>query len=215
MIILIENLLTAEQLADIHAKLGALPWEDGKLTAGGMARAAKNNQQITNPAALNDISGILVKALFSRPEIQPCFPKLVLEPIINKYEVGEYYGKHLDNPIRKTAQGNNARCDFSCTIALNDGYGGGELLIHDGQPKSVKLKAGNAVIYPSNTIHEVLPVTSGTRISAVTWLQSAIKDADKREVMQELQCVASDVSGDGQTRLAKVYLDLTRMWFDV
>jgi PKHD-type hydroxylase len=79
------------------------------------------------------------------------------------------YGKHVDRsmniPVRK----------LSISIQLTDPeeYEGGELKLYDGDDKDAIVMdktQGTLIIFPSYVLHEVMPVTKGTRNSLVTWV---------------------------------------------
>jgi len=77
------------------------------------------------------------------------------------------YGKHVDRAINMTVR------KLSISIQLTDPkeYKGGELCLYDGEKKTVMDKTqGTLVIFPSYTLHEVMPVTKGERNSLVTWV---------------------------------------------
>jgi predicted 2-oxoglutarate/Fe(II)-dependent dioxygenase YbiX len=80
-----------------------------------------------------------------------------------KYEVGDFYITHTDS-----FKGQQRA--VSCSFALNDGYEGGEFAFFDREVVH-KLKKGSCIMFPSNFMypHEIMPVTSGTRYSIVTW----------------------------------------------
>ena len=48
-----------------------------------------------------------------------------------------------------------------------------------------KLKPGEAIVYPSDTLHEVVPVTKGERLVAITFIQSRVPDPFKRHMLFE------------------------------
>lgn len=80
-----------------------------------------------------------------------------------KYEVGQFYMQHTDSfKLRPRA--------VSCSFALNDNYEGGEFAFFDRE-LVYKLKKGSCIMFPSNFMypHEIMPVTSGTRYSIITW----------------------------------------------
>ena len=111
------------------------------------------------------------------------------------------------------------RSDISCTIFLEhpEAYEGGELTIHLGDKTvSVKGKAGSAVLYPSTTIHEVMPVTKGERLVAITFIESQIIDEHKRDLLYTLNEVAAlegyNISWDNRVQLQHVSASLHRMW---
>jgi len=80
---------------------------------------------------------------------------------------GGKYGRHIDSSpnylVRK----------LSFTLQLSDpkDYSGGELCLHyDPKPKVMKKEQGHVVVFPSYTLHEVRPITQGTRYSLVSWI---------------------------------------------
>jgi Rps23 Pro-64 3,4-dihydroxylase Tpa1-like proline 4-hydroxylase len=80
-----------------------------------------------------------------------------------RYEVGQFYVKHTDSfKARPRA--------VSCSFILNDDYEGGEFAFFNRELK-YKLKKGSCIMFPSNFMypHEIMPVTSGTRYSIITW----------------------------------------------
>ena len=52
---------------------------------------------------------------------------------------------------------------------LNDSFEGGEFVVLD---KTIKMKAGDLLIFPSNFIfeHQVKKITKGTRLSFISWV---------------------------------------------
>jgi hypothetical protein len=80
-----------------------------------------------------------------------------------KYEVGNFYKTHTDSfKARPRA--------VSCSFILNDDYEGGEFAFFNREVV-YKLKKGSCIMFPSNFMypHEIMPVTSGTRYSIITW----------------------------------------------
>ncbi|MGC5393943.1 2OG-Fe(II) oxygenase, partial [Escherichia coli] len=80
------------------------------------------------------------------------------------------FGHHIDNALRLLPRsGQKIRTDLSVTLFLSDpaSYSGGELLIEDRYgTQSVKLPAGDAVLYPASSLHRVTPVTQGVRLAS-------------------------------------------------
>jgi predicted 2-oxoglutarate/Fe(II)-dependent dioxygenase YbiX len=50
----------------------------------------------------------------------------------------------------------------------------------------VRGKAGEAVLYPASILHRVEPLLRGTRLVAITWIQSLVRDAAKRKIVFDL-----------------------------
>ncbi len=82
-----------------------------------------------------------------------------------RYETGQFYTEHTDSFTQMPRV-------LSCSIALNDDYEGGEFAFFGGEIK-YKIPKGSALLFPSNFMypHQIMPVTSGTRYSIVTWFR--------------------------------------------
>jgi len=80
-----------------------------------------------------------------------------------KYDVGSFYTTHTDSFKDRPRA-------VSCSFALNDNFDGGEFAFFDRE-LVYKLKKGSCIMFPSNFMypHEIMPVTSGTRYSIITW----------------------------------------------
>ena len=80
-----------------------------------------------------------------------------------RYTEGQFYIQHTDS--FKAQQRT-----VSCSFLLNDDYEGGEFAFFDREIM-IKGGKGSIVMFPSNFMfpHEILPVTSGTRYSIITW----------------------------------------------
>jgi PKHD-type hydroxylase len=146
----------------------------------------------------------------------------VADPIVARYEPGMTYGDHVDDPIMGTS-GPRFRTDVSMTIFLNppEAYEGGELTIRTPfGDRQVKLPAGDAVIYPSSSLHKVAEVRSGERLVALTWIQSYVRDAARRELLYELNLaregLLKEAPGSETTGYVdRSYANLLRMWADL
>lgn len=215
----IPGLLKPDELAQVDRLMAGGDLVDGKLTATGPAREAKQNRQLDpdgEPAA--QIRAILDGAVGSSPlfniAAQPCrtFPFHV-----SRYGPGDHYGWHVDSPLMGTPP---LRTDLAMTVFLSDPatYHGGELVIQgDNGPLAFKPGRGDAVLYPCQYLHCVNAVQSGTRLAAVTWIQSNIKNAEQRQLLFQLNQVhgllAQRSPGAPETQaLLQVHSNLFRMW---
>ncbi|MEM7194479.1 MAG: Fe2+-dependent dioxygenase [Pseudomonadota bacterium] len=217
------GVLGRAQIEEVFALLSKAEFQDGKQTAGYRASRVKSNLQLrkgTQEAArLSDIisTGLTDNTAFR----QLTFPKAINTPLFARYLPGMEYGYHVDNAVMN--QPHSMRTDISCTVFLNnpDDYEGGELsVITPYGQQQAKLQAGDAIVYNANLVHRVQPVTKGERLVAVTWIQSFIKDPDKREVLIDLRqmqnALHKHAPDDATTDLAyKTYQNLYRMWADV
>lgn len=223
----IEGLLKPEELTAIDQLIAVIPFVDGKATATGAAKEVKNNLQAPGNGneANVQVQHIVVNAMSSSPIIQAVLlPKVVYPPIISKYRDGMQYGWHTDSPVMSDGSGMGAmRIDLSMTVFLSDpeSYTGGELVIHNPTGFiQYKLKKGDAIVYPTTKLHCVNPVTAGERVAAVTWMQSMIRDTEKRDLLFQLKTVQESLgkqnpqSGEHLV-LQQTYSNLLRMWAEV
>jgi PKHD-type hydroxylase len=221
----LERVLDAEQLRHFRERLGDCDWVDGNATSGPISAKAKHNLQAPDAsAATNELGGTILDRLGRHPAfLSAALPLKVIPPLFNRYDVGMGFGDHVDNAIRQTSDGRRYRTDLSCTLFLSDpaDYDGGELVVTGvfGQ-QSVKLAAGDAVLYPASSVHHVTPITRGRRLAAFFWVQSMVRDDGQRTLLYELdQAIigARATLGDGHPSLAgltSTYHNLIRMWAD-
>lgn len=224
MLLTIPELLNPAQLAKIHETLVDAPFVDGKLTAGFAAGRVKHNEEMRpEPERMQRLIRILMASLGHHETFRfGALPHRVADPIFARYTPGMSYGEHVDDPIMGTS-GPRFRSDVSMTIFLNDpaSYDGGELEIRTpfGE-KRVKLAAGDAVVYPSSSLHRVVEVTRGERLVALTWIQSYVRDPARRELLYELNLARERLLKTAPEEEATAYVDrsyanLVRMWSDV
>ncbi|MCC3447857.1 MAG: Fe2+-dependent dioxygenase [Microcoleus sp. PH2017_39_LGB_O_B] len=223
MIICMANILSSEELGLIVDRLKNAEFVDGKLTAGWYAQQVKNNAQLKNDAApTQELINLVNQALKRNSLFQiAARPKAIRPIMFSRYQGGMYYGTHIDNAIMGDEE--LMRSDLSLTLFLSDPatYTGGELVIESTQgEQAFKLDAGSMVVYPTTTLHRVEPVTEGERLAAVTWVQSLVRDAHKREILFDLDTVRDTLfQKSGKTAefdlLSKSIANLLRKWADV
>ena len=180
----------------------------------------KNNLQIDHRDPAYVESSELMAGALHRSEAFRSFalPRVVAPPMLAKYAPGMNYGVHSDAPMMTLATG-RLRSDLSCTLFLADpaAYEGGELAVRvGGRTLLFKGAPGSAVVYPSDTLHEVCPVTAGERLVGLTFIESAVRDPARREILHHLNEVAAlegfNMSWENRTRLQHARDNLTRMW---
>ena len=223
MIISIESILSPEEISEIKQVLEQAEFVDGKLTAGWHAKLVKNNQQLKAGTSQKELKTKIRTALFKNALFQTSVrPKSIHSILFSRYEEGMSYDTHVDNAIMKN-NGNLCRSDVSFTLFLNSpqDYEGGELTIEGVQAEqNYKLDAGSAIVYPSTTLHRVNPVTTGTRLVVVGWVQSLIRDASDREILFDLETARRAIfAKSGKTPefdlISKSVANLLRKWSDV
>ena len=222
MLLAIKNVLNQNQLKVIRTLLKNAEFVDGKLSAGKEASQVKNNLELDQQSPLHEqLNQMVMPALLNHPEYQEfAFPLKVATPFYARYTEGMTYGFHVDDPIMGPMNG-RYRTDVSTTIFLNDEYEGGELAIKTSYGvQRLKLNAGDAVVYPSTSWHQVDPVTQGERLVAVIWAQSMIKDPLQRELLYELGqarniLIDERAKSDETAHVSNVYANLLRRWSEL
>jgi PKHD-type hydroxylase len=192
MLLHVPEVLTRDQVSDIRARLEATQWVDGRKTVGPQGAQVKNNRQLpeTSPVG-QQLGDIILKALAAQPLFfSAALPMRTVPPLFNRYEGGEHYGLHIDGSVRSVpGTAVRIRTDLSCTLFLSDpdDYDGGELTVVDTYgTHDVKLPAGDLILYPSTSLHQVQPVTRGVRVCSFFWLQSMVRDEAKRALLFEM-----------------------------
>ena len=223
MLIKIPAMLTREELARVRQSLDAADWADGRETVGAQGAQVKRNEQLPDRSPLKDELGRIVLAALEKNPLffAAALPLRVLPPRFNRYQGGGAYGFHVDGSVMRAGDGRTfVRSDISCTLFLNepDEYTGGELVISDlyGEHK-VKLPAGDMVLYPSSSLHQVTPVTQGTRFASFFWVQSMVRDDSQRRLLLEMDSSIETLRRSGADaaavlRLTGVYHNLLRAW---
>ena len=224
MLLRIPSVLDRSELDVVQRMLAGAPFVDGKLSAGQAAKRVKHNQEVDRRAReLEQLNNLVMGKLVQHPVYRSgALPLRVAAPYYARYTPGMRYGDHVDDPVMGT-DGTLYRSDISITVFLGDpaGYDGGELVINTPFGEQlVKLPAGDAVMYPSSSLHRVAEVTRGERLVAVTWLQSLVRDPARRELLHELNSVrerllANTPETEDAKLINKTYVNLVRMWGDL
>jgi PKHD-type hydroxylase len=223
MFFVIPDLLTPEEVQRVRNKIDAGHFVAGAGTAANPSSAAKNNLQISYQDTSQHEARDIIEKAFARNSMFQflALPKTVAPPTFNRYDEGMYYKDHIDHAL--IGGEHKVRGDISTTVFLTNPreYAGGELVLQfDGQELPVKLEAGQAVVYSATLMHRVNPVTRGSRIAAVTSIQSTIKNAEQRDLMGDLARVmrwTQDIAPDAPENqvLMRVYNNLLRMWAEI
>ena len=217
------NLLKIDQLNHIYDLLEKVKFQDGKISAKGLAKKVKqNNEAVPQGESYKKMLDYVNQALIENDWIKRRYlPKTFSTPLINKYSINDSYGKHFD-ASHMTNKQVSIRKDYSFTLMLSkfSDYEGGELVIENGNKvQKVKLDAGDMVIYPSIHIHSVLPVTSGERIAYVGWFASHVKNPLSLEALNSyedmhISLLKYDLSEEDQRKLSYVQNRLQHLLSD-
>lgn len=225
MLIAIPNVLNARQLDAVRDLLDQAgpAWVDGRVTAGYQGAALKFNQQIDERSEVAlQCQQIILEVLERHPRfISAALPNTVYPPMFNRYGEGMTFGAHVDGSVRiHPHSGRKLRTDVSATLFLADpkDYDGGELQIDDSYGMhSVKLAAGDMVLYPATSLHTVTPVTRGVRVGCFFWVQSLVRDDGQRQMLFDMDNAIQRLNQTNADALARrtlvgCYHNLLRQW---
>ena len=225
MLVTIDQALDPEQLASVRELVLGAPdaWVDGRATAGYQGAPVKFNLQIDERSDVAARGKAIILAALERHPlfISAALPNLVYPPMFNRYGEGMTFGAHFDGGVRIDPRtGGKFRTDISATLFLSDpdDYDGGELEIADSYgTHSVKLQAGDLVLYPSTSLHQVTPVTRGERLASFFWVQSLVRDDGRRALLHDLDLAIqrlnqTEADEEARRTLVGCYHNLLRQW---
>jgi PKHD-type hydroxylase len=229
MLISISEVLSKSDVAEFRRIMDAADWEDGRSTAGAQSAMVKRNEQLPPDGDVaRKLGQRIIQALTKSPLfLSAAIPLHIFPPLFNRYAASSahHFGIHVDNAVRgDPLTGLRIRTDLSITLFLSEpeDYDGGALVIEDTYGShEVKLPAGDAVLYPSSSLHMVTPVTRGVRVASFFWMQSMIRDAHARSMIFDLdtaiQSLTERLGRDDPeaVRLTGIYHNLIRYWAEV
>ena len=228
MLLHIKEVLNASEINQARAILSRAPWGDGRVTAGVQSAHMKNNQQLPQDGAETRALQQIVLAGLNRHAMffSAALPKRVFPPLFNRYGgATNAFGSHVDNAIRfiPGTLAEKLRTDLSCTLFLAgpDEYDGGELTVEDTYgAQRIKLPAGDLVLYPGTSVHQVEPVTRGARLASFFWVESMVRSDEQRRLLFDMDKYLMHLRDSvGETDAAVIgltgtYHNLLRMWAD-
>ena len=213
------EVLSPTQVNELKQIAASAQFVDGRIS--NPHSKVKQNLQLHDDAAYKRSSQILTQALLGHEDFRNfAFPVAILPPLMTRYNPAMRYGAHADAAYLQLGS-TSLRSDLSCTIFLNDPktYEGGALRIQLGT-RSLRFRGepGTAIVYPSNTLHEVEQVTNGERLVAITFIQSRIADPFHRETLYEINEIAAleglGMAPENFARMQLVQANLLRHWGD-
>ncbi len=223
MLLKIPEVLTPEELVHTQQALRDAEWLDGNITAGYQSAKAKNNLQLPMDSTVARRLGDIIMTALGRSNLfmSAALPAKIFPPLFNCYQGGQSFDVHVDNAIRQVpGTPVKVRTDISMTLFLSEpeDYEGGELIIEDTYgAHSVKLAAGDMVLYPSTSLHRVTPVTKGQRLASFFWLQSLVASDEKRALLFDMDMAIQNLrqrldDSPEIVQLTGVYHNLLRRW---
>jgi PKHD-type hydroxylase len=219
----IPAVLSSQEVDDFIAQLQQAEWVDGRVTTGDLGAQVKNNQQVDTRSNLyGELQGNVLAALNRSSLFAAALPKAISSPLFNRYQQSETWFSRRRRGAQPGAGRLDAHRSFRHAVFKRpESYEGGELVVNDtyGQ-HSVKLPAGDLVLYPSSSLHCVTPVTSGVRVASFLWIQSMIRDDKRRSMLFELdgniqKLKSRHGESDEVLSLLNLYHNLLREWSEI
>lgn len=225
-LLIIRQALSATQVEEFRHALAEIDWVDGRATAGHLSASVKRNRQVGEEHPVGRRLGTVILDALERNStfMSGTLPAKIVPPLFNRYTQNEAYGRHIDGAIRPIAGSHHrVRTDLAATLFLSalEEYDGGELIMEDMfGTQRVRLAAGDMVVYPATSIHEVTPVTRGARIASFFWIQSLVREDARRRMLFGLDGTIQSLrmhSPDSPAilELTALYHNLLREWADL
>jgi len=228
MLICIPEVLSKQEVAEFRRIMQDAVWEDGRSTAGAQSALVKSNEQLPPDSEVaRKLGNRIISALTANPRfLAAAIPLQIFPPLFNRYAAASnhHFGIHVDNAIRGIANsGIRIRTDVSSTLFISapEDYDGGELVVEDTYGShTVKLPAGDMIVYPATSLHHVTPITRGSRIASFFWTQSMIRDESKRSLLFDMDMAIIKLSRDhpehtSVVELTSIYHNLLRQWAEL
>lgn len=227
MLLHVPEVLGKAQVEKIRTALVSAQWTDGKETVGAQGARVKRNRQLPDASPLRqELGQVVLDALAASPlYFAATLPLRTLPPRFNCYEDGGTYGFHVDGSVMTLASSGgqpagHLRSDIACTLFLSEPeeYDGGELVVSDTYGEhEVKLPAGDLIVYPASSLHQVQPVSRGARLASFFWVQSMIRDDTRRRLLFEMDTSIQTLTHGGADQnavltLTNIYHNLLRQW---
>jgi len=172
---IMEEFLDKNRLIQFNSIYEQGEWVDGKIS-GSHDKEQKNNLQNQD----HQVKTIINQEIHKKFRTFAAYYNInkASDVLVLKYEKGMHYNDHVDY-----MQMNGSRTDYTCVLNLNDDYEGGEHYTKDATGKKTiyKPKAGDMLMYDTNYIHGVNPVTDGVRKCVTWWCESAVSCVGMRE----------------------------------
>ena len=220
----IDGILRPNELAKLRMLINQNQFDDGSATSGAIAASRKKNLQMrAGSESAAQVAGTVQNALLQNDEFTRLTVPRRMHVAFNRYDIGMEYGSHFDAGVVGTGMERAVRTDISLTLFLNSpsDYDGGVLTIEtEFGAHEVKLPAGSAILYPGNLSHRVTPVTRGSRLAMIGWVQSMVRNSEQRRIVSDANLIrrhmiSSHAPEDMQQKAANVYQDLLRQWAEL
>lgn len=185
---LMRDFFNAHQCSELIAELSSVP--EVPATVYGLAETGSVDQRVRNVARLAPSAETVARVTNRLVEIREAVGvhfglnlSKCEEPQFLRYREGDFFVAHQDGNTGLLRSEREQSRQVSLVIFLNGQseipeaghYVGGALVFSEWHPGrtagqySLTGEAGTLVAFPSETTHEVIPVTWGERYSIVSW----------------------------------------------
>lgn len=220
MLLHVPEVLNADELAECRRRFAETSWAVTTPQTG----APGNRQLPEESAAAKELEALVLAALSRNTTFfAGALPRHIFPPRLHRHAGEQPTGMQVDNAIRygrNDGAGAALRADLSATLFLNepDQYDGGDLIIEDTYgTHTVKLAAGDMILFPTSSLYRIEPVTRGERMAVCLWIQSLVRDEAQRRLLLELDVSIQSLSQSSAPqadvlRLTGIYHNLLRSW---
>ena len=167
----IPNVLSKEQVQYFREEMNKIEWVNGKVTAGTLSATVKQNQQLPEDHSLtHHLSNIILESLGQHALfLSAAIPLDIIPHFLTAMKIMNLsaFMSTIQFVVFAAAVNASERIYPVRFLSEPDEYVGGELVVEDTYGyHEVKLPAGDMILYPSTSLHEVTPITSGCRIAS-------------------------------------------------
>lgn len=200
----IYKILTPEKAQEVRTLLDTQEWQQGKARTEKLTGSVKQNFELKpgeHGALVTELSKQVTQAIAQSHELMhDTLFKQMMSCKFNKYcepaqgapEPGGAYHRHTDAPFM-----GKVRTDFTAVLALTpkDDYEGGDHHVVDPHQGEMIFRpdVGELMIYETGYPHWVDPVTKGSRVSALTWIESTVMGVKERALLKCLRELSRDM----------------------
>jgi PKHD-type hydroxylase len=225
------KIMEPEKAEFYRSTLAAMDWKEGKARTAELTGSIKKNKELKpgeDGEQVKALSNELCQMVAGNQDVASMTHiKQMMGFKFNNYDEPDgAYHRHTDAPWMGPV-----RTDFTAVLALTDPdtYEGGDHHVVDPLDGEIVLRpqAGELIIYETGYPHWVDPVNNGSRISALSWIESQVRTERQRGLLstarvlsQELERAMFDTEDEElAAKFRKFFVDvgvvhsgLYRMW---
>jgi SM-20-related protein len=187
-VLTIGDVLEATTLERIRQEMGAAEGDPAMVLGATPQSSVTSSARKAMRVSVSEATCGAVRRLLDdlRPRIESHFGRPLdgfEEPPVLRYGPGDYFVAHQDGNTPLVHDDSRFRkvsvvifLSASCQAPMPGTFCGGSLVLHEPvgraePPRALAPAPGTLVAFPSETTHEVLPITHGERLSIVSWFR--------------------------------------------